>query len=515
MEDEGDGKEAKVTVETDRVLGKLTYTGHPLLDVGIAAITVFSNKRAPEEVTGGDCEKIAKWMAENYVQDPLKSFLTVAFPNSGYTQPAYAKKPEKREIYARNVLMAFQAKELPEKDHFLGLSVAGVPFDVKGELDPGVAYRQHVPLFSGEGVINFGPEGRPGLAMSGLTLLAFQALPLACIKCQGRLLAVHSEDRELMQSFAKRFMERMLHAVQLAREKGQKKLEEPTRQLGTLLVEELIQVLMDMRQRSRDEGGMRPSFSATAYHLTNIGQGPALDIYHLPSQVIGFLRLMERPRYREKWRAIVRKAWQKEKARARKTDTFVPKYNCIYEDLLRLPYDPIRQAARFIRCYFLRRPFQGRDAQDPRSAYDLRQESDLVSWDITQAFLRRIMNMDAERIEEIRQLADRLADYVRTENDTRLFRGMYRTNKYWQLRNILQRANLAAVRAGKEPLLKFDPYITVFEEGANELARPDWSLARDLVLIRMVEQLHEAGWFTAHKDELPEPEELAEEEETE
>ena len=60
-----------------------------------------------------------------------------------------------------------------------------------------------------------------------------------------------------------------------------------------------------------------------------------------------------------------------------------------------------------------------------------------------------------------------------------------------------------------EPAL--DPYIAVFEEG-DELAHPDWRLARDLVLIRMVEQLYGQGWLRNNVDVIPE---TAEEEEAE
>ena len=43
----------------------------------------------------------------------------------------------------------------------------------------------------------------------------------------------------------------------------------------------------------------------------------------------------------------------------------------------------------------------------------------------------------------------------------------------------------------------------MFEEG-EDLPRADWRLARDLVLIRMVERLYELGWVQAHAAELPE-----------
>jgi len=68
---------------------------------------------------------------------------------------------------------------------------------------------------------------------------------------------------------------------------------------------------------------------------------------------------------------------------------------------------------------------------------------------------------------------------------------------------------IAHVKRGNPPFLTLDNYVSVFEEG-EDLARVDWRLARDLVLIRMVEQLHANGWLGANEDALPEPAEETE-----
>ena len=111
--------------------------------------------------------------------------------------------------------------------------------------------------------------------------------------------------------------------------------------------------------------------------------------------------------------------------------------------------------------------------------------------------------MEPERIDNIRELGDALADYVKGQNDKRFFRNFYITQRYDYLRNALIKANTEHVRRGNPPFLTFDGYIGVFEEG-EELARLDWKLARDLVLIRMVEQLYAAGWLGANQDALAE-----------
>ena len=57
----------------------LEYTGHPLVDVGIATIIAFVDKRRPDELTEADLDEVADYITREYVRDPLKSFLTVAF----------------------------------------------------------------------------------------------------------------------------------------------------------------------------------------------------------------------------------------------------------------------------------------------------------------------------------------------------------------------------------------------------------------------------------------------------
>lgn len=120
--------------------------------------------------------------------------------------------------------------------------------------------------------------------------------------------------------------------------------------------------------------------------------------------------------------------------------------------------------------------------------------------------------MEQGRIEQIRQLGDRLAEYISAQNDKRFFQEFFTQNRYEFFRSRLMKANLAHVKRGKPPIIQFETYIQVFEEG-DELARSDWRLARDLVLIRMVEKLHSLNWFGANpdalEDELLKPEETA------
>jgi len=479
----------------------LDYTGHSIVDVGVAAISAFVNKRDLSSITEADLDKVADFMARQYVVDPLKSFLTVAFPNSGFTNPAFTKTPQKRDEYAERVLRGYRESRprLAQRCVFTGRRAIGIAFSEK--LPAGRAFRQHVPLLTGEGVINFYPWGDAGLPVSGEALLAIHAFPLGCAKCGGRLLAVHSDNPDLVYDFAAEFLGYNRRVLTLAQKKGGKKMPEAESSARTLLIETLLRV----EQNRRDEARERRPCSVTAYHLSNLGATPSLDIYHLPLELTDFLGQILSPDYKAEWDAIAHRAWwlskpkrktrgaeigQKEEAR--------PRRNVLYEDLFRLP----ENVRVFIRRYFLRIPVRMRSEDDPRRAYSLRDETYLISWKLTELFLRRVITMNKERIREIRDLGDRLAAYVSQENDRQFFAAFFQ-HRYDYFRTALMRANLANVRKGNTPLITLDPYIAIFEEG-NEIAAPDWRLARDLVSVRMVEQLHRKGWLGSHPEAIPE-----------
>lgn len=487
----------------------LKYTGHPLYDIGVATIAAFTGRSDPAQVIEDDLTKVADYIAREYTRNPLKSFLTVAFPNSGFTQPAFEKTPERREEYARRVLRNYgaDAPTLDERCVFTGEPAVAMAFGDKEGLPAGRAFRQHIPLVTGEEIINFHPYGDAGIPVSGKALLAIQAFPLGCAKVAGRLLAVHSDNAELTLHFATSFLRQNRRLIQLAQQAGSSKLEEAHYSQRTLLVDTLLQADRLQREARQDD---RP-FSLTAYHLTNSGQGVDLDIYYLPLQVTGFLGDMLQARYHGDWSVIVQRAWEiaPPKKGGKQTTDFQPRRNYLYEDLFGLPDN----AQQFLRTYFLRAAFRNARANqgDPRGGYSPRNETNLVSWRITARFLTRIMNMETDRIEAIRDLGDRLAEYVSSENDRRFFRDFFTERRHDYFRTALIKANIAHVRRGNPPLITLDPYIAVFEEGEG-VERLDWRFARDLVLIRMIEQLHHKGWLGAHPDALPaETEETADE----
>lgn len=490
----------------------ITWTDNPYVDVGLATILALRNKDDPAQLTTDDLEAVADYIVREYLRDPLKSFLTVAFTsNAWFAQPSFT--PEKRTERGRLHVTGWRSTAMSnERCIFTGQPVTALALSDK--LTAGRAARAQIPLTQGDENINFFPNGDAGLPISGEALLCLQAFPLGCAKVQGRLLAVHASDPRLTLAFAQRFLRENEKGVQLARESGSTKLRETPFTLGTALAMTLMDILHNSAYMLEED---TPTPSLTAYHLTN-AQTPEIAIYYLPLGVMRFLGRALGAGYRRQWQRLVDAAWQREaskpaKRRGRKTGASKesdqpapsqsdrPRRNYLLDDLLKLPDD----AARFLRVYFLRRAArQARSSdEDPRTEYSTLAQLDLISWELTRLFLLEVMNMDQTRIEHIRRLGDGLATYVHAENDRRFFRAFFGEMNYSLFRNRLIKADAEWVKRGNPPLITFEQFIEVFEEG-DEIARRDWRLARDLVLIRMIEQLHANGWLAQNRDALPE-----------
>lgn len=109
--------------------------------------------------------------------------------------------------------------------------------------------------------------------------------------------------------------------------------------------------------------------------------------------------------------------------------------------------------------------------------------------------------MEQGRINKIKELGETLANYVKAQNDRRFFRSFYIENKYDHFRIALLKANLNHTRQGNPPLITLDQYLAVFEE-SEEFPRIDWKLARDLVLIYVIECLYQSEYWQTFVQEV-------------
>jgi len=458
------------------------WTNHPLLDMGIASLISFSGREGPEDLTPDDLEKFACYAEQAYFSPELASYLTVLF-TSNFINPSFSA--EKKVSFVKEILRSYKNHpdaNLARCTYCGGASVRR-------------AHRDLVPMITGREAVNFFPGGVPGLSLCGKCILALQALSVGSPMCSGRSLIVACDDPRLTLGLVKAWQPEIRKRIQLSQQSGQK-LPPLTRPLTRT-----IDALATIEAQQEDE-----TFSSmTVYHLSNSGQGPQVEIHFLPSSVVRFVQRARAVRYSAAWKQIVHRAWEVPAGPKKGQKGEGPKEiarNYLYEDLFTLP----DRSGRFVRTYFLRKATQyAQGSGDPRSDYTGWKDYIPGLWDLTSLFLREVMAVDVKRIEAIKKLGDTLANEITTENDRRLWWRLYSADAYRQARLAMIQASKQRLRRGSEPVISFDAFLEVFEEG-DELPRVDWRLAWDLVLIRVVEKLYEAKWFENNRDVLGEEE---------
>jgi CRISPR-associated protein Cst1 len=311
-------------------------------------------------------------------------------------------------------------------------------------------------------------------------------------------LAVESDDIGLMLEFVKVNLERNRRLIQLA---GLNEYEKYPNQ--SAYKSRLLDVLVSALSRqgiAKDENFHAPSLNA--YHFSNYGSNARVTVYALPSSTVSFVKSANHGEYKAVWQRIVAAARYEDKSESEELQQKAPKLsqrNVLYEDLFELP----ENARAFLRHYFLRKRLRG-VKNDPRTNYALATDSDLLSWGLTELFLKRIMNMEKTRIDHLRELGDRLANYIQEFDQHKMLRTIYSTRYYWELRKELTKAIrkfAQEAKPGQEPLVNFDGFIKIFEEG-DEFEKQDWTLARDLLLIRIFEQLYLTGYLSKVAEDL-------------
>jgi len=482
----------------------LNWTGHALVDVGIAALCAIAHKQSPDELTLEDLDLAAEEMERFYFSGALTSYLTCVFMNSEYVQPGSGqKKDESRKRYANRILRAHRSP--PDAE------VAEKSCAFSGNKATHLIHRGQMPLLTGEGVLNFFPGAAGGLPIYGPYLTALQALPLGGRRSEGKLLVAHSDDPTLTLAFASRFVldnKRLLALAmsgrlpthegpseELARETAswdasKKRPKFPDAKVAfTLIASDLLDVIREQRQSGRPETPV----SIQVYWLSSSGQGPSLELFSLPSNLIKFLREVSKAETNTTWQKLLNKGWgteaEQSKARLKSRPAMQgpgKSRNPILNDLLAVyssGFVDTRRARTFVRRHLL--AVRKSAIQDP----------DDCNWGLTDLFLKDVLGMNSERIERIRAFADMVATYIAEKNDKKFFKALTFSERPWVLRNQLEKAQRREFVENNRLLFGFDDYVNVFE-AEDDAGFADWSLVRDLICIRLVEQLYRAGWLT-------------------
>lgn len=525
----------------------LRFTGHPLADVGVATLCALAGEEDPRELAEEDLERVTRELRRDYFSGLMQSYLTCVFMNSEYVQHGSGEaKDKKRAEYAERVLRGYrwtlEGRAEEDVKEFARRNPPGLRCAYSGEPATHLVHRSQVPMLTGAEVLNFFPGGRGALPVAGQYLTAIQTVPMGGRRAEGRLLLAHSDDPALTLAFARRYVSdnrRLLDLARrgrlpakngpdpgLAREHGAKSAGGEGEAPGAKYPDAkgpMSLVTADLHELALERSGMSPEASVTVYVMSNSGQGPSLEIHQIPSNLVKFLYVVGRAETAASWRMLVARAWRdpaaKEGAAAgedapqpkrRKSTTKLPaakstdkplqggpgrSRNGVLDDLVSIfdhAFTDVRAARGFVRRHLLHDTRWSDRAPSRYQAGEV--DASLIDWKLTTLFLVEVIGMDAKRIDRIKDFADRLAEHIRTSNDARLFRDVVFGRRAWEVRNALTKAQRNEARERGKLLFGLQEYLDVFEAD-DAVGLGDWSLTRDLISIRLVETLHQGGFF--------------------
>jgi CRISPR-associated protein Cst1 len=413
----------------------IDWTGHAVRDVGLATLLVYCQRAAPNELTEADLQAAADWLRDTYVPEGvlrghLKGFYLL---NEKYS----AGNPELREPFVARVLYGWQ------QPHTLS-----TPCVFCGQPALYRATREEMPLVTGSGVINFSPQGQPGLPVCGVCSLCVQAALLGCYKSGGGLLLIYSDHLPLQLSIVRDALRQAMQAKSLQTSKEWQALPYPK----TRFVEQWIHWL---RQTERRVSG--PARPLQGMHFSNTGQAPFVRLFQIDASVVSWVSsLMHHPD------GAVAAAFQRLMAEAPNNDR-----QPLYEDLLELPHN----AERFLRRHLLSASLLRR-SQDPRA------QSIIVL-----SFLEKIMGMTSETVHLLRTLGERFAQHQRSKRS--FFYEFNRAKTFAQFRRVIIRAVDDHQRRTGQLLITGDEFVKAFLPVDNEFT--DWTLSRDLITLYLLE----------------------------
>jgi CRISPR-associated protein Cst1 len=496
---------------------KLRWTGHALIDVGVAGVCALTKKKPPEEVTLDDLDRVSDFIASSYFSGRLDPYLSVVFTNnSGYCGPNKVDDPKG---YAE----VYRAHRVSPKDYLRPAvdsrcAFSGLPADVW-------VHRQHLPLFSAAEVMNFRPDGQTLVPIAASYLVALQFLPMASRRSEGRMLSVHSDDPTLTLWFAKHHLDRhrMLLELPLPTERAivhpgyeselpmwdaaKKRYKYADAKGPRSLV---ISTLGEIAYKAAPSDSRPQTSALTAYLISNSGQGPSCEIFDVPGGVTSFVLKAAEATTAKAWEAVTKRfrpvkaqdedeqsgAKVKKKASAKApAPEGRPGWskNPAFEALCSI-YEPgfldQQAAGRWLSRYVLGRM---NDSKGSRRY----EHTNARMWLLAELFLTEVMGMKAGRIETIKKFADKLADWIAAQNDKRLYRSLM-MDRSSELRRVLRLIQQESAKAGTV-LFGLDEYASVWlhEEGG------DW-LVRDLICIRVVEKLAQQKFFDQNPDAVVE-----------
>ncbi len=315
--------------------------------------------------------------------------------------------------------------------------------------------KDFIPLTGSGSLINYFSFANTGADYCSLCALLIQFSPLTMYKCGGMMIVLHSNSEKVMKFWAKRAIDNIDLQISSGEFEGcyNQGITRPTNAIFNM-----ISQVISSGRHWRNEN---PSFNF--YYFTNFNKGAELDIFTLPTNVFKFLTEIPRDDWNN-WNFIVKKAYRFVKwKKVESNEDYKNNPNMVYNNLIE-------------------------KKSILKSFYSTKFKKTYCTWKLIESYMKEVWNMDKERIDVIKNVGDRLSEYIRDNDSFKTLNNLEQASNYNNFRNILRKILKSKVYNGdKELLFTFDEYvIALFPEG-----NITWRETQDLLLFRIYENLYE------------------------
>lgn len=419
------------------------FTGNPFVDAGIWAISERLKKK-PDQVNKTDLKELIEDIVKLYLSKKMSKNIYSIFPNNPITNPAVKNKDERYSGLLNELI-----------DGIVPLGTSGDCIACGKRDAVQRSGKDKIPLTGSGKFINFFSYGVEGADYCPACAFAVQFAPLVMYAC-GKLLLIHSNSEHVMNIWSRKANKNIDKQLASGEITGcfNEKYTNPKNALFHIIQD----IVLEYYVRWINEA---PSINC--YHFTNYNQGPDLDIYYVPTSIFKFLAYIPQHEKYDDWLRIVKQGYIVKWDTVKEEDEYKNNPNTVYNNLL--------EGKSIIRFFM-----------------DRKNKEAIGGWDLMSNYLEEVRNMDKKRIKTIRNVGDKLADYIKTADDIKTLKKLETASNYRNYRNLLIKIIKKRIeKEAKSPLFSFDDYVNnLFPEG-----NLTWRDTQDLILFRIYEVLHD------------------------
>ena len=445
----------------------LSLTGDPFVEHGITAIELMTGK-SWTDIQEEDFKKAVDDLVSLYLTPAWSKDLQSIFPNSKFINTSIKNKAKDSKEFLYDLIAGLSSSTQTDKTCIF----CGNPAYDRTDEKPFT--KSQIPLVGSSDLTNYFPSFQNGISICARCALAIQFAPIVSYRTGGKPCIVSSNNPLVIQELGKEALhyiheQKLLGAYQSKETSGifDEKFRSPQNAIFHLAYK--------VTRLYRTKGISSENEEITLYHIDNYNQNPkGIAIYTLPNNVFRFAALvMSSPEYRASWFALLSRYYSKSKKESEDVPLWKVTPNPIHIQLL--------------------------NNQSILWAFkDDERKTLTVPFIVVERYMGLVRGMNKQRIEKIKNLADRIAECIEKSGDKKRVNALQSAKDLISFRNQIRLILKDWQKQGHEdPLIGFDDYIEVLIPGDYA----GWTEVRDLIVIRLYEKLHSMLARTANEDD--------------